>query len=105
MTSHKPFTVKFEQVGIRDVNEVGGKNASLGEMIGALKSKSVPVPSGFIVTATAYFHFLEKTGLKGPGHEKSRRASSARRGNPRCYCKNRVSRGSYRRDRAWVSRA
>jgi pyruvate,water dikinase len=61
--THKPFTVKFEQVGIKDVNEVGGKNASLGEMIRTLKSKNVPVPSGFVVTATAYFHFLEKTGL------------------------------------------
>ena len=61
--SKKPFTVKYEEVGIKDVNEVGGKNASLGEMIKSLKAKGVPVPSGFVVTATAYFHFLEKTGL------------------------------------------
>jgi len=61
--SHKPFTVKFEEVGIKDVGEVGGKNASLGEMIGTLAAKGVPVPSGFVVTATAYYYFLEKTGL------------------------------------------
>lgn len=56
-------TVLFEQVGIKDVGEVGGKNASLGEMIQALAKKGVPVPSGFVVTASAYYYFLEKTGL------------------------------------------
>src|SRR6185437_8669127 len=59
----KPFTLKFEEVGIKDVGEVGGKNASLGEMIRELGAKGVPVPSGFVVTATAYYYFLEKTGL------------------------------------------
>lgn len=55
--------LKYEEVGIKDVGMVGGKNASLGEMIGALRKKGVPVPSGFVVTASAYFYFLEKTGL------------------------------------------
>jgi pyruvate,water dikinase len=55
--------LKFEEVGIKDVGLVGGKNASLGEMIRTLKSKGVPVPSGFVVTATAYYYFLESTGL------------------------------------------
>jgi len=55
--------LKFEEVGIKDVELVGGKNASLGEMIRTLKSKGVPVPSGFVVTATAYYYFLESTGL------------------------------------------
>jgi pyruvate,water dikinase len=55
--------LKFEEVGIKDVGQVGGKNASLGEMIRTLGAKGVPVPSGFVVTAAAYFHFLEKTGL------------------------------------------
>jgi pyruvate,water dikinase len=53
----------MEEVGIKDVGEVGGKNASLGEMIAALTPKGVRVPSGFIVTATAYRHFLKQTGL------------------------------------------
>jgi pyruvate,water dikinase len=57
------FTVKYEEVGIKDVGQVGGKNASLGEMIHTLKSKGVPVPSGFVVTASAYFYFLKETGL------------------------------------------
>jgi pyruvate,water dikinase len=57
------FTVKYEEVGIKDVPNVGGKNASLGEMIRTLKEKGVPVPSGFIVTAAAYFYFLKETQL------------------------------------------
>jgi pyruvate,water dikinase len=57
------FILKYEEVGIKDVGEVGGKNASLGEMIKTLRSKGVPVPSGFTVTATAYFHFLKETKL------------------------------------------
>jgi pyruvate,water dikinase len=60
---NKNFTLKFEEVGIKDVGEVGGKNASLGEMIRTLGAKGVPVPSGFAITATAYFHFLKETGL------------------------------------------
>ncbi len=59
----KKFTLKYEEVGIKDVGEVGGKNASLGEMIRTLHAKGVPVPSGFTVTATAYFHFLKETKL------------------------------------------
>ena len=58
------LTLKFEEVGIDDVGMVGGKNASLGEMIRELGPKGVKVPSGFIVTAAAYREFLEKTGLK-----------------------------------------
>ncbi len=57
------YTKKFEEVGIKDVGLVGGKNASLGEMIRTLGAKGVPVPSGFAVTADGYFHFLKETGL------------------------------------------
>ncbi|MBU6231411.1 hypothetical protein KGP36_01980, partial [Patescibacteria group bacterium] len=46
-----PLTLPMESVTIADVGEVGGKNASLGEMIRDLKEKGVRVPSGFIVTA------------------------------------------------------
>ncbi len=55
--------VKYEEVGIKDVPQVGGKNASLGEMIVTLKSKGVPVPSGFVITASAYFYFLKSAKL------------------------------------------
>jgi len=58
------FTKKFNEVGIEDVGEVGGKNASLGEMIQNLVPKGVSIPNGFVVTAGAYRYFLEQTGLK-----------------------------------------
>src|SRR3989338_5624632 len=60
----KKFIAKFEDVGIKDVALVGGKNASLGEMIRTLAKKGVRVPSGFIVTAEAYRHFLHESGLE-----------------------------------------
>lgn len=50
-------------MGIDDVSSVGGKNASLGEMIRNLIPKGVKIPSGFIVTASGYRHFLSETGL------------------------------------------
>ncbi len=64
MNKKKSLTLLFKEVGIEDVGLVGGKNASLGEMIRNLKSKGVPVPDGFVVTAEAYRYFLKKTGLK-----------------------------------------
>ncbi len=57
------YILKYEEVGIKNVPQVGGKNASLGEMIRTLKSKGVPVPSGFVVTAAAYFYFLKSAKL------------------------------------------
>jgi pyruvate, water dikinase len=58
------YIKKLSEVSIKDVPEVGGKNASLGEMIQELtKKKGIPVPGGFVVTATAYRHFLKETGL------------------------------------------
>src|ERR1700730_8916487 len=48
---------------MRDVETVGGKNASLGEMIGSLARVGVQVPGGFATTAHAYREFLEQGGL------------------------------------------
>ena len=60
----KEFIKKLSEVSIKDVPEVGGKNASLGEMIQELtQKKGIPVPGGYIVTATAYRYFLKETGL------------------------------------------
>ena len=50
----------FEELGIKDVGMVGGKNASLGELYNNLVPKGVNIPNGFATTADAYFHFLEK---------------------------------------------
>ncbi|MES2482106.1 MAG: PEP/pyruvate-binding domain-containing protein, partial [Pseudomonadota bacterium] len=52
----------FEEVGIDDVPLVGGKNASLGEMVRALGSSGIRVPGGFAVTADAYREVLDRAG-------------------------------------------
>ena len=53
----------FEEIGAGDVALVGGKNASLGEMIRNLGKKGVNVPSGFAITAEAYRYVIEKAGI------------------------------------------
>ncbi len=53
----------FENLGSGDVTLVGGKNASLGEMIQQLKEKHIRVPEGFAVTAEAYRTFLKEADL------------------------------------------
>ena len=59
----KDFIKWFEDLRIQDVPSVGGKNASLGEMIRNLGKKGVNVPSGFAVTAYAYKYTVEKAGI------------------------------------------
>lgn len=54
----------FHEVGLEDVPLVGGKNASLGEMIRELSPLGVRVPEGFATTSEAYWYFLEHNGLK-----------------------------------------
>ena len=54
----------FKDISIEDVPLVGGKNASLGEMIRELKEEGINVPDGFALTADAYFDFLEKGRIK-----------------------------------------
>ena len=58
------YVIPFEQLTMRDVETVGGKNASLGEMIGSLARLGVQVPGGFATTAHAYREFLEQGGLQ-----------------------------------------
>ena len=60
MSSH---AIAFEQLRNTDVASVGGKNASLGEMISQLSAKGVRVPTGFATTANAYREFLAQDGL------------------------------------------
>ena len=57
------YILEFDQLTINDVEKVGGKNASLGEMIGNLSSLGVSVPGGFATTADAYREFLATDGL------------------------------------------
>ncbi|MGG5258130.1 phosphoenolpyruvate synthase [Phycicoccus avicenniae] len=53
----------FRDLGLDDVESVGGKNASLGEMVQHLSAAGVAVPDGFATTADAYRAFLGETGL------------------------------------------
>ena len=59
MVKSKKAVVLFNEVGRNDVGLVGGKGANLGEMTNA----GIPVPPGFIVTAAAYFDFIEEAKL------------------------------------------
>lgn len=60
----KAFVLWFDEVGISDIPLVGGKNASLGEMIQQLTPQGVNVPNGFATTAYAYRYFIESAGLE-----------------------------------------
>ena len=53
----------FNQLSIKDIGLVGGKNASLGELYNNLLSKGVNLANGFATTAEAYFYFLKESGL------------------------------------------
>ncbi|MBN8445566.1 MAG: phosphoenolpyruvate synthase [Gammaproteobacteria bacterium] len=57
------FVVWYQDLGMEDVPRVGGKNASLGEMISNLASVGVQVPGGFATTAEAFNQFLEQSGV------------------------------------------
>jgi pyruvate,water dikinase len=57
------YVIPLEQLKMSDVETVGGKNASLGEMIGSLAKLGVRVPGGFATTAHAYREFLAQGGL------------------------------------------
>ncbi len=59
----EPYVIKLAELGMNDVETVGGKNASLGEMISNLSNLGVAVPGGFATTAAAYRAFLATDGL------------------------------------------
>ena len=62
------LVLPLEAVGLEAMAEVGGKNASLGEMIRQLSAQGVRVPGGFATTAAAYRHFIEANGLQQQLH-------------------------------------
>jgi pyruvate,water dikinase len=57
------YVIPFEKLRNTDVGSVGGKNASLGEMISQLHAKDVRVPTGFATTAYAFREFLQHNNL------------------------------------------
>lgn len=59
----KSYTIPFNELTMKDLGQVGGKNASLGEMIGNLSSLGVRVPDGFAVIVQAFYDFLSFNSL------------------------------------------
>jgi pyruvate,water dikinase len=57
-TERQAYIRWFEEIGINDISLVGGKNASLGEMIRELASQGIKVPDGFAITAEAYWYLV-----------------------------------------------
>ncbi len=64
ISKQQALILPFKEVGIADIPLVGGKNASLGEMIQQLTAKGVNVPAGFATTAYAYRDFIKQGGLE-----------------------------------------
>jgi pyruvate,water dikinase len=64
LSKEQALVLPFNAVGIADIPFVGGKNASLGEMIQELTPKGVKVPTGFATTAYAYRYFITTAGLE-----------------------------------------
>ena len=58
------YTLWYQDLGMNDIGQVGGKNASLGEMISNLANAGVEVPGGFATTADAFNEFLQTTGVE-----------------------------------------
>src|SRR5690625_2435606 len=64
VTTLQDYVVWFDSLGMDDIENVGGKNASLGEMISNLANAGVQVPGGFATTAAAFWDFLDQSGLR-----------------------------------------
>jgi pyruvate, water dikinase len=69
MTPASPNVRWFETIRLQDIPQVGGKNASLGELYGELGEAGVKVPNGFALTAAAYAEALSSATSWGPLHE------------------------------------
>ena len=79
MADRDAFVLWFDDLGADDVARVGGKNASLGEMISSLQGEGIRVPDGFATTAGAYRAFLARERARGRDPGAGRRADRARR--------------------------
>jgi len=66
----KSFVLDFKEIGISDVPVVGGKNASLGEMIRSLSFNGIKVPDGFATTADAFWYFIDSNDLRSALNDK-----------------------------------
>ncbi len=66
---HLTYTLAFNNIQMTDLSQVGGKNASLGEMIQHLSPLGIEVPDGFAITVDAYLYFLEYNSLNDSIHD------------------------------------
>ena len=64
--SDEPLTLRLSELTQQDTAKVGGKNASLGEMIATLEAQGIRVPGGFATTAAAYWRFIDENDLRDP---------------------------------------
>ncbi len=64
MSREQKLVLWLDEVGMEDVELVGGKNASLGEMIKGLSPKGIKIPMGFVATAAAYRYFIDYNNLQ-----------------------------------------
>ena len=64
--SDKALILRLSELTQKDSDDVGGKNASLGEMIATLEAQGIRVPGGFATTAAAYWRFIDENGLRDP---------------------------------------
>ncbi len=62
----EPYVLPFSQITNQMIRQVGGKNASLDEMVSHLGWQGIRVPDGFALTTTAYYEFLNANQLKEP---------------------------------------
>jgi pyruvate,water dikinase len=62
--SQDPYILPLNKVGINDIDKVGGKNASLGEMLQNLSALGINIPNGFVITVAAYRKFLDENKLR-----------------------------------------
>ena len=63
------YTIPFSQLSLKDLPQVGGKNASLGEMFNQLNEKGILIPDGFATTSEAFQFFLTENKLEQPLRE------------------------------------
>jgi len=64
--SMSEYILKYNEIDASDISKVGGKNASLGEMVKHLSSRNINIPDGFATTASAFWHFIDVNDLRTP---------------------------------------
>src|SRR4051794_28341739 len=58
------YLANLHEVGLTDIELVGGKNASLGQMLQNLTRLGIKIPNGFVITVAAYHYFIEHNNLR-----------------------------------------